>query len=65
MKRANRFAALQFEVALLPKLVIQEVGVKAKGGGSVIENNVQIGAELGDVQHLGLPDCQNRAKVNR
>lgn len=57
MKRANRFAAFEFEMALLSKLVIQVVGVEAKGGRSVIENDVQTGAVLGDVEHLGLPDC--------
>lgn len=60
MKRANRFAAFEFEVVLLSKLVIQVIGVEAKGGRSVIESDVQIGPELGDVEHLGLPDCQNR-----
>lgn len=60
LKYANRFAAFELEVALLSKLVIQEVVVESKGGRSVIEDDMQIRAQLRDIEHLRLPDCQNR-----
>lgn len=44
-------------MALLSKLVVQVICVEAEGGRSVIKNDVQVGAELGDVQRLGPPDC--------
>lgn len=42
VKLADLFAAFGFEVAVLPQLVIDIIGVEAERSGSVIEHDVQI-----------------------